>query len=344
MNYFQMTNQIKKNFSWKECLHPDAGEDTCSKGVIRAHTVRRSADLKPLAEDGHVYQMSFESNVVKNNAGDGKPVPVGINKASTFYGFCSIHDEQTFSPLEKEDFISSPQQCFLLGYRAIIKEIYAKKSALKSIATFRNAAKFAPSNWRPIAEQMIDAFEVGSKSSMSDLETHHKLYIDCMRNHEYSNIRSVIFFFESKPNLVCSGINKPLYDFRGNILQDLSRIDLCHDMITLTIFTVASEATAAFVWHNSSDETCLPFMKSLLDLPHDAIPHAIIRFSFDSFENLFLRPSWWENLSVSEKSTLLDRFKNGTPLQEKSPQSLLGDDLRVVDWKIRDVIYVNYSA
>lgn len=61
------------------------------------------------------------------------PELLGINSASTFTGFCSKHDTQLFAPLETEDFRSTFQQCFLLGYRAFAREVYTKKQVQSSL-------------------------------------------------------------------------------------------------------------------------------------------------------------------------------------------------------------------
>ena len=344
VSYYKTVEQLKKNFSWKECLHPDASKETCSPKIIRSHTVRRSADLKPLSENGHVYQMSVDVVSLLNSGGVPNPIPIGINNASTFYGFCSHHDQTTFAPLETQEFASSPQQCFLLGFRALIKEIYTKKSSLNSISTLRNIDKGISPRRQVFIQQIIDTFELGLKSSMSDLEYHRKQYVYCLRKKDYKDIRSVVIHFDTQPNIICSGMRQPEYNFLGLSLQDLRRIDLCLDMITLTIFTVELHTVAAFVWHNSSDKSCATFIKSLLNLPSDKISHAIIRFAFDSFENLFLRPSWWEHLQNIEKEMILNRMKKNTPLEDYNPPSIIDDGLRIVDWRARDIILVNYSA
>ena len=61
---------------------------------------------------------------------------VGINHASTFSGFCGYHDNVTFAPVEDAPFTATDEQCFLLGYRAMCRELYQKTTALEATKNY----------------------------------------------------------------------------------------------------------------------------------------------------------------------------------------------------------------
>ena len=90
------------------CLHPQASANNCSGKIIRAHTVQRKGGLIAIAEDGHVISPKHGMEDIFRN--DGKLVPraLGVREASTFAGFCSTHDDQLFSPIEKASRFISP--------------------------------------------------------------------------------------------------------------------------------------------------------------------------------------------------------------------------------------------
>ena len=85
-SFYKAQKKISKLKTWKVCLHPNAKKSTCSKGIISAHSVRRSADLKLIAENGHVYKTAINNNIRSINFNELDIELVGIKNASTFYG------------------------------------------------------------------------------------------------------------------------------------------------------------------------------------------------------------------------------------------------------------------
>src|SRR4051794_29336564 len=93
---WDMDFRLRKVYETKVCLHPEADAAACSRGIVRAHTVRRGADLRAIARKGHVYQGAADSRTLDKTGGRIIPTLVGINNASTFWGFCHKHDSTTF--------------------------------------------------------------------------------------------------------------------------------------------------------------------------------------------------------------------------------------------------------
>lgn len=58
------------------------------------------------------------------------PRLIGIREASTFSGFCDRHDAELFKPLEHTGFEATAEQLALLGFRALCRDLMAKRSAL----------------------------------------------------------------------------------------------------------------------------------------------------------------------------------------------------------------------
>ena len=52
---WQSAETMKGHFSEELCLHPLAGNQSCRGGIVKAHTIRRGADLSRIAKNGHVY-------------------------------------------------------------------------------------------------------------------------------------------------------------------------------------------------------------------------------------------------------------------------------------------------
>ncbi len=127
VNIWEVAGEHNKLFGTKDCLAPDAMKVDCSGAIVKAHTVPRSGSLQQIARNGHVYSfIPTLGNIIKGK-GRLQPRLVHINVASTFTGFCSTHDDGIFSKIEKQAFVGSQEQCFLLAYRGLARELYTKK-------------------------------------------------------------------------------------------------------------------------------------------------------------------------------------------------------------------------
>src|SRR5947207_12079164 len=133
-----MSARTRREFARKYCLHPEA-PNGCSHQIVSAHSVQRAMLEKFIAEDGHVVQVKVTAHVDPVGL-LAKPERVGINKATTFAGFCSKHDNDLFSPLESSAFDFEPNQIALLAYRAICRELYAKDAEIAAADALRNYA------------------------------------------------------------------------------------------------------------------------------------------------------------------------------------------------------------
>jgi hypothetical protein len=119
---------LQKGFE-KVCLLAETGE--CSEKIIRAHSLQKSL-FKNYAKNGHVYH--FEPFTGTHDANKNLwPNLVGINKATTFSGFCERHDSQIFSNIEIIPFQNTPEQRFLYHYRAFAQMYYDKAYKFKVI-------------------------------------------------------------------------------------------------------------------------------------------------------------------------------------------------------------------
>jgi hypothetical protein len=102
---------------------------SCNEPAIRAHSVQNARYLDLLAEDGHVIAFGRRFDVDKGLTIDYSSV--GRNRATTFEGLCTSHDNELFSAIEVGELdLESPQHTFLLAYRATIREFHATCDAV----------------------------------------------------------------------------------------------------------------------------------------------------------------------------------------------------------------------
>ena len=108
----EIQNKFQKAFSRKYCMHPQRSPRVCSQQLVAAHSVSRSSSLAAIAENGHVMKFDASFHSIFKHNGRLVPTPIGINRASTFTGFCHSHDSQTFSLIDQPITLLSLDQIF----------------------------------------------------------------------------------------------------------------------------------------------------------------------------------------------------------------------------------------
>lgn len=325
-------------FQRKVCMHPQAGSSSCSAKVIRAHSVSRAASLKPIARDGHVYQVHASLDTLIRTGGKLDVQKVGINQASTFYGFCALHDSHTFAPLEVQPFTATDEQIFLLVYRPLTKELYLKEAAVESLDILRETDKGKSLDDQFSAQSLVFMFGLGSQAALARLKE-TKVGLDKeLTSGDYTHVRSCVIYFDVTPDIVCSGVLQPEWDFQGNRLQDIGDLTLDLDWVSLSILPTLSGGAAVFAWHQNQGKHTQQFVESLLKIPHHRIADAVVRLCFEGFENIFMAPAWWEGLSDLQKKKLKQRAMSGLPSTGTTQRDLMDDGERYVAWNISGIV------
>jgi hypothetical protein len=330
---YEIRNELRKIFSQKYCLHPDASP-RCGT-IVKAHTIQRKGGLNRIARNGHVYTFLLGSDLAKDRDAIAQPELIGINAASTFTGFCNFHDNKTFEPIEKYTFESNQHHTFLFAYRAICREVYENASAPEMISPFRNLDK-----GRSISEQIdiketLDAWKASLDSSFKEIQHYKTAYDRALQRSDFSEVRYYVVRFDCIPDLLCSGAMYPQYDFQGTLLQDLRTFGTLPDHISFSLIPTDNGGAAVFSWLGEN-RTSEKLVKSLSLLSDELLPHAIVRFTFEYFENIFASPDWWDGLTESSKQALLLRQTSGMVLRwrERPSDCLCDDGQRIVSWKV----------
>ena len=113
-------DSLYRECKFKECVFID--HSSCSKKVIKVHSIQKNKILNHIAENGMVV------------FADGQKIlftyefeKIGINSALTFFGFCNYHDAKIFSEVENKEYAGSIEQNFLHAYRACALEYVKRK-------------------------------------------------------------------------------------------------------------------------------------------------------------------------------------------------------------------------
>src|SRR5690242_5438058 len=102
-------------------------EECCFKGCtskgIASHSISR-VHIEQISANRHVFIYANPSGIFI----EGLPnptnyhldfIPIGLNEASTFKGFCPKHDVEIFKGIDSAVFSITAENIFLIGFRAV---------------------------------------------------------------------------------------------------------------------------------------------------------------------------------------------------------------------------------
>jgi hypothetical protein len=325
--------KLSEAYGAEYCLHPD--KQNCSGDIIRAHTIQRNGGLSKIARKNHVYSF-FGNNPadINKNKGILAPKLTGLKKASTFTGFCGNHDDSVFAPIEKNPFVASQEHAFLLGYRAICRELFTKQAVSGLISFFRTLDQGRDVQSQFVLQNQIDRFSLGTSTGLQDVERCKSEYDKTLLSNDYSQVSYYIIRFANTPDVMCSAGQFPSVDFDGNRLQDLGDLNTKLDHLTFSVIATDNGGAAVFSWLGNSPASVY-LVKSLHMQSDSDLPHSLVRYVFEFFENAFFSPNWWDSLDETARNKIGQRFSlAANPFEKRRSDCLKDDGIRVVSWHI----------
>lgn len=315
-----------------ECLHPNAPHN-CKGKIIKAHTIQKNGGLSSISKNGHIYTPKYsvllDDTFVKMKL-------QGINKASTITGFCGLHDKQLFTPIEDYDLQPTVEQSLLLAYRAICREVFAKRSAIKSVSLGRSLDRGKDILSQVDIQDHYNWYEFGATKGLENLEYHKSHMDNAIINRNFQDVFYYAIQFDRIPDILCSGSFHPTYDFHGNQLQDLEFIietGIQADHIAFSLLSNSKGGIGLFSWIGDQKANT-GFVQSLHALSDIQVVHSLFRLTVEYFENIFLAPVWWENLTKTQQQKFISRFENSIDRGgSHDPNCLVDDGIRLVNWK-----------
>lgn len=257
------------------------------------------------------------------------PDLIGLKVVSTFTGFCGLHDNAVFEPIEKYPFQSNQQHTFLLGYRAISREYYLKRAQYQLMPTLLSLDKGKSETEQLELQEVGQLYGLGVEAGLRDLDYHKSEYDKVLINSDFSRVYYYVIRLNKTPDIMCSGSIPVEFDFEGHLLQDLANTTITMDSITFSLIATDEGGAAVFSWIGTS-KVCNQFIRSLNVLSDAQLPHALVRYAFESFENVFFSPDWWDRLGEGSKRIIQSRAISF----DKLPYSLRDDELKAVLWRV----------
>ncbi|WP_271077430.1 hypothetical protein [Aurantiacibacter sp. MUD61] len=302
--FSQFYREAKKT---KLCFHPEA-EEKCSSVFSAAHTIQKRTGLAVLAEQNHI--LSGRNDDPRDISGG--LTSIGINLASTFYGFCSHHDSETFKPAETA---KEPNRnvAFLLSYRALSFEIYMKMVAIKTLEFARDHIdRGLEFEQQCESQQEIAAGIFGLSLGYDEHRRFKRDWDTSLLNGDFSSLEWSFIQFDGLLPISTSGVFLPEYDFQGRNLQSLDAPAGSLAMMGFNILPINGKTCAIFGWIDAKEPN-RDFISSLHQVPDHQLASVLIQFGFDTSENLFVKPSWWEGLDARRRTYLERNLRSSIP-------------------------------
>ena len=146
---------------------------------------------------------------------------IGLKQASTFTGYCGLHDNDLFTPIEKHALKINEHHAFLLAYRSMAKELYNNRSGSPFFVFNANAHKSPDPEVKTIAGIYVESDE-DNELIMRDFEIFAKMGI-ALSEGNFDETRYFAIELNRVPDILCSGTTNIEFDFGGNRLQSVTQ-------------------------------------------------------------------------------------------------------------------------
>jgi hypothetical protein len=274
-----------------QCWHPQASRATCSPKIVRAHTLQRASVLGRIADaQKHVLTFCPPSY---DRQGVLIPTTIGWQEASTFRGFCQVHDASLFAPIETKPFIATEEQCFLLAYRAACHELHQKQSMWDHSPAMQGLWDRGMTPAEQTSVQAERRSFLGSVGWSLAQQIRLKQRMDrALGEKRFDDWQFAMFNLSGVAEIASTGMFSPNVDLAGNTIQK----ELLFNAQSLAFGTVVEDSATriVFAWQKIEAAPRL-FLDSLLSFDRKVIPHLLTQIIFAYVENTFFSRAWWES-------------------------------------------------
>ena len=232
--------------------------------------------------------------------GNIRPTLTGWRDASTFPGFCGHHDKSIFAPLEDQPFTGSQEQCYLLAYRALAWEYYAKLRATKSNGIRQAFAVGSSSN----LQNAVASFNEGSNLGLIDLTARKSQMDAALEAKDWSSLSGLLLEFDQIFPIQCAAAWSPTEDLHGRHLQSLDDTTRVPEGATISSFAAEGKSYFLISWLNDSKKIGLKLVSSIEEIPSSEKAGALAAWLLLTSENCHLSPEWFDTLNKNAKNTV----------------------------------------
>lgn len=286
----------KSKSSIRQCLHPDTKR--CSSGIIKAHAIQNNKYLNRLVGDINGQSMVYVTYDFLTN--DNNEIidlkPIGRNSASTFTGFCSHHDIETFKPIENLNLELTREHIFLHGYRAFNASFhhfceYCKGHLKDENQRRRFQSDFDYGNW---------SIKIGIElNKLIKLKEKIDTFLTLKK---YDGLHSVVSLIRDQRISLASCGAIPIRYLPNNTLINIDKSEATLLLTVLPDDTLSVAILSCF----TGDINGRKFIDELIKLEKNNLHKIISSLLISYTESTIISPHLWKTLGNKNRSRILE--------------------------------------
>jgi hypothetical protein len=275
--------------STNRCLDPS---ESCDQPAIRAHSIPGGTVLDRIAENGHVVMPQLKLSVPPPAEIEFKSV--GRNKATTFTGLCSSHDNNIFRPID--DALPDPadtSHLFLLAYRAVLREYHVcLQNGLRFQSTYQKRVEvgLSPGD-EPCDFGMFATAHLGNAFECYEYKRHFDRWFLAS---EWQQLDHHVIVLEKQPATVavCSMFS----------LDDVDAPET--PRVTLSIYPSGDDVVVVFSATSSDASFVAAYLDRILRSDGQFQKYLLSKLILHSCDNFVMVPSYYDSLPQDQKDAI----------------------------------------
>ncbi|OTH00364.1 SEC-C metal-binding domain-containing protein [Acinetobacter sp. ANC 4973] len=309
--------------SFKFCLF-NSPKDPCIGIIKNAHSISNRLFLSKIEKNNHVHTIEYS---LKTNKAEIKNI--GINQASTFFGFCDLHDRTLFECFETKEFIYSKEQLFKLAYRSLCLEIFKKKSVEKKYFALKDVIDNGESLEIQFHKQYeLNTVIVKNQNSMKTLEQIKQKLNEEIIHTRYDSLSHCLISLKEKQPILASTLISPEYDFNINKIQDLN-ITSDLNNIFLNSLIINERGYILISWIEKDHLYAKKILDSLFS--GDYINKNLLTLIIAYSENFFLPPDFFQLLDSKDQDSFKELSNYHNDYNKLPPKNNIEKEIMIYD-------------
>ena len=294
----------------------------CENRTVRCHSITENKHLCQLVGDDtqkKVYRpITTFSDKVQTDV-FGQP----ISMASTFFGFCSTHDNKLFKIVENANTIEGNEaQVYALTCRTIAYRICKCETLQRA---FKNAIRMEPKLYlnkplhsHDLGRQVCCVFDV--RHNMALLRALNESFSEIMRNYskdECWQIENRCLYFKTK----IMKTNEPYFAFASNFVLMPKECTIPvgelpdqeyykgNAVNLLVLPSKQSKEYQVILSANTKKAELIDFIDELFSLQKESFEKQLTALMLANSEELFISKEHWETLEQKKREAILNEVK-----------------------------------
>ncbi len=285
--------EMLKKCRFKECIFPN-----CPIKVIKAHSIQKNKILNNISYNGMITTFDPRKSFVTGNFEE-----IGINTASTFFGFCNHHDTTIFSSIENFDYSNTLEQGFLFAYRACAWEYVAKRVSLCLDKELVERTK------NPIFMNKYVAGQQDLRDIVADLDEFHIELFKSRQDRNYNILTTKVYQLPYETLIAVNSAFSIYSDLSGKIINDPINYEDKINALYLNIFP-QNNKTFILLSCFTDDLNIFKNLFSHIDSFTDSqLENIFSQLIIVHCENSFLSPERWKKVPSQKRKKTVSIFQ-----------------------------------